>query len=270
VHKSIIRHQFGFSLVEVMVAVGLLGITALGFATWMQNVSNQQRILTHRMVSLDMQNSVSSFIANASQCGDNLKNLTFSVPATTATKVVLGTPGDPNTGIRIFNTTTNNPTGVFVGYGPLNSGFGLSVETIQLQDITNVGTDLYQANLAIYFGGASPPPPPVMVRKILISATGSGTATIQQCGAMPTTAPAAAPIGSTGRLNNPGGNCGNDPPIGWKPVTNIGANRNCYAYIMYTTGGNDFASFGCYYDAPSGNIFVCSNNAGINCAWSCQ
>ncbi len=152
----------GFSLVEVLIAMGVGTIVMLAFGTWISNVSREQQSLSQKMATVEIQNTLMNILGNSNQCDLNFKPVVAWPTGTPPLTIPV-----PN--ISLYNTVTGLPVNIAIRPGLIPQGFGLSITTIQLQNIRNLGAGLYKGDLAISYGGGIIARPPAMVPNMMFS-----------------------------------------------------------------------------------------------------
>lgn len=80
-----IRNQHGSSLIELMVAVVVLGAVTLGFTTMISNVMNQQKIAQSRQDLADVGLEVQTVFSNPNFCKSSLAGAPFDASQATVT-----------------------------------------------------------------------------------------------------------------------------------------------------------------------------------------
>jgi prepilin-type N-terminal cleavage/methylation domain-containing protein len=248
----------GFTLLEVMIALGVAAVGLLALASWAANMSRQQQMLSQKMITLEVNSGVQSLMNNMSQCTFNTKNLAW--PHSTPPAAV-----SLANGLWIYNTLTNAQIANVAKVGLIPSGYGLSIKDIELVNIQSIGTGSYSADLQIDFSTPFPLNPVRFPNVILATAQVGGNDQIQNCGV------AAANMGFTGVLPAGVGSCQNGPLASWQQVPGgfIGAQRNCIAFIEYFGKTYRYNSAGCYYNPTDGWIYGCSGDDFLACGYFC-
>jgi prepilin-type N-terminal cleavage/methylation domain-containing protein len=143
-----LKSNKGFSLIEITVALGILSVTVLAFATMMTNQSRQTKALSEKMATLDLTNALIRTVANSAACDFMLTNpavLTFD-----STLIGSGTP-------PVINLNTVYPTASATGTpvaqvntaaSPLSAS--AVVTTIVINEITGAD-DSFGARLTVNF-----------------------------------------------------------------------------------------------------------------------
>ncbi|OFZ19258.1 MAG: hypothetical protein A2X94_05750 [Bdellovibrionales bacterium GWB1_55_8] len=196
--------QKAFTLIEVLMATGLLGIVALGMATLTTNMQKEQRRLSETMQIQNSVNLSQLIFTNTEQCTCQLKGKNFNSDLATNPSIdltELNIYSDPSTCLGpkslAMTTAANNPA---------------KLQTLRLNGITAAGTNQYFAKIQFTFSGAQDVNRELDV--MLTTSTAAGTATITNCGAASAGA-VACPCGacwSTVMVPDPG-NCHADKGI---------------------------------------------------------
>ncbi|HWU43644.1 MAG TPA: type II secretion system protein, partial [Bdellovibrio sp.] len=173
----------GFSLVELLVSIGIMGVMLAAFSAMQANQFREVRALNEQLSAMTAQNSAMAILSDGQVCQFMLASQTFNstLPpdSTAAGSEVLSTaiPVRPSSPVNVL--AVGDPA------SPLSNT--LKVTAIKTRDFTPDPSDanLYKANIRVQFNG-----PPDTVRPIkdaiipvVITTTNGGTpsATIQSC-----------------------------------------------------------------------------------------
>jgi type II secretory pathway pseudopilin PulG len=147
-----VRNERGQSLVQILVAVGLMGILMAAFAQMMTNQMRETKALSEKLASLDLEKLLIAALADGSVCGHVLNNpapLTFD-STKPLPQYIEGPPGQP---IKLYTSIVHNPPGPDVP-GPVAAEVGkpasamvpsLTVQRIRLAITDKVGS-AYKGN----------------------------------------------------------------------------------------------------------------------------
>lgn len=82
--KSLRKNRDGFSLVEIMISVGVLGLTMLAFSNLIQSQMKSIAQLEDKLSAVDMENLVNRLIASEDSCKNSFVDLNLAVDAEAA------------------------------------------------------------------------------------------------------------------------------------------------------------------------------------------
>ncbi len=177
-------NRSGFSLIELLLAVSIMSILALGFSTMLVNVSREQRSMQEKFGLLELQNTMMSAFADGSTClaqlnqnSPTLNLLSTSIPPISYQQLLMGSAPTSPLLAKVGDPLPGFPPGQ------------LQVLSINLDNIVASGTtNVYGADLLINIDPSS------MVRsfkpaklKLLFTVTpdpvsGLAAAVISSCG----------------------------------------------------------------------------------------
>lgn len=178
-------HPGGFSLVEVMIVVGLLGVVALGVASMMSQMSRAQRRLQEQMARVEAANLVSQVVSSSQLCTTMLtKPSAFGFNSA----ALPATGGLPSGTIPL-----GAGTALKVGEPASPLSPNLVVQSLDLVGITNAGApDVWTGEIQVVFDNsklvmslapirqriilATDPSSPVGAKKVVSCSGGSGPA----------------------------------------------------------------------------------------------
>jgi len=151
--------ELGFSLIEVLIAISLMGITTLGFITMMDYQHKDMRVISEKLATFDLHKAMLSTMTN-SICDFVLLDPTQSevaVPPNRSKSVFDSTnPADAITLQKIPSQASvlgiAHPVAVAAVASSVSAmASNVVVSAIQIFNFTNVAPDLYQAELQINF-----------------------------------------------------------------------------------------------------------------------
>jgi prepilin-type N-terminal cleavage/methylation domain-containing protein len=135
----------GFSLVEILVALGAISIAMMALMTLIQSQNREMSALDEKMLLQGMQLRLASTLANPDACGCFLGSSTFNVPAATWNSV-------PS-----WVAATYDASCATVGLPLISVGTSFAPKLkptgIEMKDVTEtvVGSGRYSANLVVNF-----------------------------------------------------------------------------------------------------------------------
>lgn len=134
-------HQSGFSLVEVMVAAGLVGIVAVGTIQLMGNLSEGQRTMMQAMNIQELQSIVTNAIRDRQGCMNSLARFTPG-----------GTTNIPTAPVATGTEVRNNANGIVLQAGDEIGTGGGRIRIVDAQFYTQVPPPIVDsgARSAIY------------------------------------------------------------------------------------------------------------------------
>jgi type II secretory pathway pseudopilin PulG len=148
-HADYRSGEAGFSIIEIMVAAGLISVIALGVASMMVSFQKENRALSEKLESIELEQGLSRILADSATCG-----CLFDSPAWTT-----GTGEVPLTHLKQGCTTKNFLT---VG-APLTSQSRLTVNSIKIKNISPLGTGNIIGDLEISLSGSAAPIKPITI-----------------------------------------------------------------------------------------------------------
>lgn len=247
------RSKSGLGLLEVIVASAIFGVVALGVSSLIVSTQQATQSVQRRSDSIELQQFISQILVNRSLCNASLAGK--PAPANGASVPTLSFSG------VAFDETANN----------LPFGGSIKIESLKYKNVVIAGpvatallelvVDLRGRNGgSVVTGGYKQ-----RAVNFPFVATLAG-ATIATCGTP------LAMSGITGTLPSDTSQCNTTypgPPWRLTPGGNIGASRNCFAYVERFSKTYRYNSAGCHYDAALGKIFACSGDNSVQCAWVC-
>lgn len=135
----------GFSLVEVLIAIGVMAIFAMGFASYISYMSKELRYTSQKMESMETRSSLGRLLSDLPTCSCQL-SLHASPFDTTAT--------NPTLAVAQIQTGCDPSSPVFIRAGEMiaNSGTQLAISALQIQEIESMGvSDRYRGRLVAAF-----------------------------------------------------------------------------------------------------------------------
>lgn len=173
----------GFSLIQIVVSLGLMSIIALVMAEIFRQQQKSLQYLTQKYDILNLQNSLNSlFIASSSVCSSQLNGQTFSTTGMTGAAPSPTVISFPSNEIR---AGVGSSSYLLAKAGAPLPGSFVAVETIQVNNILDTGvTGRYVANLVIHFDRNSlvQPMKPLNLNLLLYATVSGTTATVVNCG----------------------------------------------------------------------------------------
>lgn len=194
---SVIRNQRGMSLVEVMVAIGIMGIVMAGMATMQINQMRETRAVGEKLASLELQRTLTQVMSSGAVCNfifntdtTNRSGLNKTPPNSTFTVPMSGAYPLKNAftmnNIPMTDSTASTLAAA-VNSAASSYSNSLKVSSISL-DITGSGTGgQFSADLNVTFNSPGGPDTPVRQIKMLsmplvLQTTIAGpTATVTGC-----------------------------------------------------------------------------------------
>ena len=190
----------GMSIIEVLVATGLLSIVTLGVMSMISSQNKEVTALTERLGVKDVEAQLVNVMNVADFCSCLMRGLTLnatSVPMTLSANPV-DIPMGYNQPIPVLLTTPCTPNSVnriVPSGGNKIAGLNVKVNTITYADINPLGSSKYSANLKISFDPNSGVRPHADIKASVIftvnSADPANAQRFQACGS-------AVPAASTG------------------------------------------------------------------------
>lgn len=190
-----INSQNGMSIVEVMIAIGIMGIMAAGMASLQSGQMKEAKAVGEQLASLELQRTLTQVIASGAVCqfifNDSANssglsatppNATFTIPATYPLANAFTLTKIPST------ASATSPVAAQVNQVASSYSNSLTVASIAV-DITGVGANnQFNANLIVSFNAPSARPgspvrqiKPISLPVILQSTVSGSTATVTNC-----------------------------------------------------------------------------------------
>jgi len=246
----------GMSIMEVLVATGLLSIVSLGVMSMISSQNKEVTALTERLGIKDVEAQLVNVMNVADFCSCLMRGLTLNT--TTAPMTLSSNPVDIPVGYNqpipvplTTPCTPNSANRIVPSGGNKIAGYNVRVNTITYTDINPIGSSKYSANLKVSFDPSSGVRPHADIKAAVIftvnSADPAAAQRFQACGS-------AVPAASAGcRMCK---SCGGSWPV--------------YAGTADTKdadwSGSEVLDWGCgggmaYYNAPSRAVarLCCAN-----------
>lgn len=143
--------QSGFSLIEVLVSVGLLSLVSLGMMTMISNQNKSITVLGEKLTAKDLEISLKSLMLNRSFCSCLVNGKTFN----TGTNQVSAISSVP-TGYTNLATCTAAATNLIPTAGSVfNNSTSLRVGSINVENVVVQSASTYTAELTVGIDPAS-------------------------------------------------------------------------------------------------------------------
>lgn len=158
--------RFGFSLVEIMVVVAILGLLAIGAATWLANLNKSTQNVSQKGELNSLNNELQGIFNNTQSCISALADQPGFLPAHTATL-----PGTFDPPI---------PASIKVGSTVYRAGFkyssSLEIESLNFTgvDTASAGQFLFQMEMKTKRLGATGAPLPARIFNLVLRLDSSG------------------------------------------------------------------------------------------------
>lgn len=183
-----LRKSHGFSLVEILIAVGLISITSLAMATLFSNMSNMSGVLESRSAAADTMTEIRFAFGNEAACNSGLTAANFStltIPTTAAPLAAFS--------LTVNRLSSNLGTPLVLAQTGAPATPRLMVNGINLINWRRIGTStFYMADLRINF---TPTTTGIALSRVVpmnFEAPGAGpTATLTRCSTLPLPPPPA-------------------------------------------------------------------------------
>lgn len=143
-----LKKQAGFTIIEVLISVSILGIVGMGFMSMMEYMRKEIQSANRKVDLIELRRVTSNYMADLTNCGCQL-NLNGGTIDTT-----VSSPATPET------TISQIQTGCAVGSTPVmisnhlvpGSSANLAVDTIKLQSIQSMGAaNRYRGKFRVEF-----------------------------------------------------------------------------------------------------------------------
>lgn len=146
-----IRHTQGFSLIEVLVSVAVMGVISFAMMEMIQQQNKSIRILSEKLAVKDLEISLKSLVSNNNFCGCLFKNINFDVAGKKLSNKLASIPdGFGTTGA--CNATTSlliPPVGQKIGSSQME------IAAIEVVDVVDQGNGNYTAKLSVEIAPSS-------------------------------------------------------------------------------------------------------------------
>lgn len=136
------RKQAGFSLIEMMIVVGIMGVVSLGFASMMLTQARFQRQINQSIERNDLAQFLSSVMSADSNCPCQFAGHPVTAGVTSLTGIAQ---------LKASCVSVQARTLASVGAMVPGSQTGLKVASIGLANIGSAGANTYTADLQIQF-----------------------------------------------------------------------------------------------------------------------
>jgi type II secretory pathway pseudopilin PulG len=214
-------NQKGISLIQVMVAVGIMGILTLVFASFIANMQTEQKFLQQKSDALLAQAMIDlHFLKNQSNCTQSLKGYSFD-------------PNNPPTHISIDDLVSWDPinnTEQPIVQSPASSlTGGIEVGAITLSNFSNLGGGTFSGRLSVHFNSEARAMKPYEFLQAFNVVGGQ----IDSCGYAPTSAPDIVTLGIDESQAYPANAC----PNGWKVTPSVSVYRTGQNSATHWVGG---------------------------------
>lgn len=246
----------GFTIIEVMIAIGLGAIVLMGMLAMANQGMKMQKYLTQKYDVLDFGAMVRLNVGQANFCPCNFPtalNLSLPTIAISTLNTVPANACTPTSGVLISTVAPNN---ILPGQSASLKVTQIQMENIHLISVLSPTSNLYSFDLRIEFDPASMTyaiKPLVMSGfTATTSATGSGTENITACGVSSVTIGSSST--STGGIND---TC---PP--GQSVVGISNNTIQCASNMDYTLQSACSAFGGSYDPITGQCLGLPTSSG--------
>lgn len=194
-------NQKGMSLIQVMVAVGIMGIVASGFASLITNMQTEQRFLQQKSDALLAQTMIDLHILkNQSNCTQSLKGYPFN-PASPPTHIVIDD-------LVSWNPITSTEEAIVRTGASPHVNQGILAGSITLANFTDLGGGTFTGIMSIRFLSDARPMKPYEFLQAFNVVGGQ----IDSCGYAPSTAPSIVTLLREQEQLYPANSC----PNGWK------------------------------------------------------
>ena len=164
------------SLIEILVAMGVMSILMLAFTQMMTQQIKQTSALEQTLARLDVERTLSTFLADGSVCKASLETQTFNEAALASTSFnVSNLPSSTHSG-ALYLIEANKQASALSG--------SLKVNTIVYKNIQSTGiTNKYNMDLEVTFTGGIRPLKPLIFKMILNTenSTTAGVKNITGC-----------------------------------------------------------------------------------------
>ena len=139
-----IKNAKGFSLIEVLIAIGIMSVIGMAITTIMNSVMGQQRLISQKFERSDLENGVRSQLSTVDTCSCNFNGRTFD-PSVKGLSQGLSIDA-----FKEFNDTCTQSKPLAISLAALpNSDFGMSVGQIALNAGFQVNPQNFMFSLQI-------------------------------------------------------------------------------------------------------------------------
>jgi prepilin-type N-terminal cleavage/methylation domain-containing protein len=173
----------GFSMIEMLVAAGIVGIVALGFSSVIVNQQKAMVNLENKQESIELKNLLMQILTDGDVCSWQLEGETIKVPGTPTEK----NPSDSVVSLKTIYSGENKSSSKVI---EVNKAIGSRtsspiVSKIEFKNIYELSDDNYQGNFVISLKTKSGiAPRPIEVSAIISTdpSTGKNAKKIVACG----------------------------------------------------------------------------------------
>lgn len=142
----------GFSLIESLVALGVMSVASLAIISMLNSQQNEVQALSSKLAVVELQGQIRNVIANTDYCGCVFRNKNFDTTnlANPWSSPVLSLPSAYAQPIPAWPANCVEAGGFMVPpVGQMLNGTRLVISGIQMTNILQQGTGLYTGNLEI-------------------------------------------------------------------------------------------------------------------------
>ncbi len=247
--KFAIHFQRGFSLVEILIAVGIMSIISLGIASMISDISRSQGALAEKLATIEAGNGISRAFADPAICGAQLSQ-PVNPPTVDLSPANVRFASISYPAIRL-GLSSSSP--LIVRAGESLPGFPagkMKVQSITLKNIANISGNNFSGDLEVLIEPSTMTRfiKPFGVKNLTFTATPAPfvAATVTDCGS----SGAAVVVVDSGWAANPTATC----PVGTR-LTGGSCDMN---------RGGDGREVNPRICAPLGNGYSCSEgNSGV-------
>lgn len=184
------NREAGFSLIEIMIGVGILGVVAVGMMTMMVNVARESKAASQKLATLDLIKSLATSITS----GKNLCN--FAVVTTPAAftfaSAVFPPSSIPISGLYMDAAGTD----AVVVAGTRYSNSSLDIVSMDFSNIVLAGPNRYTAVLTVNVAGLRSMKP-VVTRVMLDTVVAGSNTSLNGCTTVALSGNGVAPTNQT-------------------------------------------------------------------------
>ena len=164
------RNSDGFSIVESLVAVGIMSIVMMGFTQMMWNQSRQTKGFEETLARLDVEKTLATFLADGSVCGATLAG---TLPGTAPKTFDINNFASTSFSLNSIPSSSLDGAADLLAVDQQASSVSnsLKVDTIAYKNIQNTGPDKYTVDLVVTFKGGVRPLRPLNIKTIITTVT---------------------------------------------------------------------------------------------------
>lgn len=146
-NKKRILNQNGFSLIEILIASGIIAIVAMAMASMTSSQQKQMRLLEQKSETIDLKNTLAKLLYDPAICTTQLQNLPLTPDV--ALNFVNKDISSINTAVESTPIVAGPVAGVS---SPLpNSKTGIKVDGLRLQNFVLIKPGVYRSIMEISF-----------------------------------------------------------------------------------------------------------------------